>query len=113
MLKADQIKVGGFYASEKKGLVREITDEKNGDVYWRSYDLRTGEATGDSLVCSKYHLTQWAEREATPEEVAKMKRGDADTKDMARVMKMVDLVLKNITDEQLLAEVRRRGLNVE
>ena len=35
-----------FYVSEKKGLVREVWDEKNGDVYWRSYDLISCEVTG-------------------------------------------------------------------
>jgi hypothetical protein len=58
MLKAEQVKVAGFYVSENKGLVREIWKEENGDVYWRSYNLRTGAATGDSLVCSIHHLTQ-------------------------------------------------------
>ena len=113
MLEADQIRVGGFYVSEKKGLVREVWKEGNGNAYWHSYDLRSGEATGHSLLCSKYHLSRWADREAGPEEVARMQRDQADKKDMARTMELVDMVLKNIPDKQLLAEVHRRGLDVK
>jgi hypothetical protein len=42
-----------------------------------------------------------------------MKRNQADIKDMAKAMKLVDTVLQNIPDEQLLAEVRCRGLKLE
>ncbi len=41
-----------------------------------------------------------------------MKRGHADVKDTARTMELVNIVLKNVSDEQLLAEVRRRGLTL-
>jgi hypothetical protein len=112
MLNATQIKVGGFYVSEKKGLVREVWKEENGDVHWRSYEFGSGEATGDNLVCSKNTLVQWADREATLEELARMKRTHADIKDMARTMELVEMMLHNISDERLLAEVRRRGLTV-
>ena len=112
MLKPSQIYEGGFYVSEKKGIVREVWKEENGDAYWRSYELRSGDPTGDSLVCSKYTLSQWADREATPEEVARMKRGQANVNSIANAMEMVNLVLKNVSDEQLLAEVRRRDLDL-
>jgi hypothetical protein len=112
MLKADQIRVGGFYVSESKGLVREVWDEKDGDVYWRAYVLRTGEPLGGGLVCSKYHLSRWADREATPEEIERMRVDQAVGKEMARGMEIANLVLQNMPDEMLLAEVRRRGLTV-
>jgi hypothetical protein len=90
MLTASQIKVGGFYVSESKGLVREVWDEKDGEVYWRAYVLRTGEPVGRGLMCSKHHLTRWADREAAPDEVARMRRDRADVKDAARMMEFVD-----------------------
>jgi hypothetical protein len=57
-VKPDEIKVGHFYVGRKSSyLVREITHERSAnDVYWRSYDVATGEATGDSGVCSKQSM---------------------------------------------------------
>ena len=39
-----------FCVSEKKGLVREVWDEKHGDVYQRSYDLISCEVKGDAAL---------------------------------------------------------------
>jgi hypothetical protein len=107
------VQVGGFYVNESKGLVHEITQQAaDGRVYWRSYELRTGKAMGDSLVCSPERIIQWADREATPEEEARMDRGDAWTKQIERTMAWVDRVLKEVPDEHLFEEVRRRGRQV-
>jgi hypothetical protein len=112
MLDVNQIRVGGFYVSEAKGLVREVWKEEGGDAYWRSYGLSDGEPVS-SLVCSKYYLSRWADRGATPEEVARLRRGEADVKEARRAMQLVDIVLTNVSDEQLLAEVHRRGLKMD
>lgn len=53
-MKPGEIEVGHFYVNSRRGLAREIYAEAdNGYVYWRSYVLDTGKATGDSLMCSK------------------------------------------------------------
>jgi hypothetical protein len=111
-VKPDEIKVGHFYVGRKASyLVREITDERSAnDVYWRSYDVATGEATGDSGVCSTQSVAQWAEREATEEEKAKLDRDQADVKDAVKVIRYFENALRNAPDDLLLAEVRRRGL---
>jgi len=112
-MKNFQVRVGRFYVNERKYLVREITDEQgDGNVHWRSYELQSGRPTGDSLLCSPGRILQWADREATPEEAARMERLDAELAQRARVMGLMDVVLKNLTDEQLFAEVRRRGHRV-
>src|SRR5438309_1940364 len=110
MLKTEQIKVGGFYVKEEGGLVREVRDEKNGEAYYRSYSLGDGEPISGG-VCSKYHLSQWADREATQEEAARMNRSQANAEDETRAIELIDKVLKNAPDAYLLAEVRRCGLN--
>jgi hypothetical protein len=70
-----QVEVGGFYVNESKGLVHEIMREDgDGYVYRRSYDLRTGSPTGDSLMCSPGRIAQWADREATADEVVMVQR---------------------------------------
>jgi hypothetical protein len=109
----DHVRVGRFYVNEKKWLVREITSETaEGHVHWRSYWLEDGRPTGDSLLCSKYHITRWASREATPEEVAPMQRHEAVALENVRVLKWLNLMLENAPDERLLAEIRRRGSDV-
>jgi hypothetical protein len=109
----DRVRVGGFFVNEDKGLVREITAETSDDnVHWRSYFLADGCATGDSLMCTKHRIVQWADREATAEEAAKMQRRDAQAAEDARAMWLVNIGLVNASDEQLLAEIRRRGYDV-
>jgi len=114
-MKPDEIQVGRFYVGRKISyLVREITHERNAnDVHWRSYDVATGEATGDSGVCSKQSLAQWAEREATEEEKAKLNREQAEVKDAVKAFWHFENALRNAPDEMLLAEVRRRGLKLQ
>jgi hypothetical protein len=108
----DRVCVGGFYVCEKKGLVREITGETaDGMVHWRSYWLADGRSTGDSLMCSKDHLMHWADREATKEEEARFHRVGHDHKEMA-AMVMTNSVVACMSDEQLIAEVCRRGYRV-
>jgi hypothetical protein len=107
------VRVGGFYVNESKGLVREITrEDDSGRVHWRSYDLRTGSPTGDSLMCSAGRIAQWADREATVDEVARMGRRSAETAEWARAMELAEIVLKTVSDEWLFDEVRRRGHQV-
>jgi hypothetical protein len=74
-----------------------------------SIDVATGEATGDSGVCSKQSVAQWAEREATEEEKAKLNRDQAEFKDAVKTFQYFENALRSAPDEMLLAEVRRRG----
>jgi hypothetical protein len=112
-MKSFQVRVGGFYVNERKGLVREITHEaRDGNVHWRSYNLQTGSPTGDSLMCSPAWVLKWADREATPEETARLKRSDAGPSGEAQLHRLIEFVIKNIPDDQLFAEVRRRGHRV-
>jgi type IV secretory pathway ATPase VirB11/archaellum biosynthesis ATPase len=75
--------------------------------------VATGEATGDSGVCSKQSMAQWAEREATEEEKAKLNRDQAVVKEIAEAFRYFENALRNAPDEMLLDEVRRRGLKLE
>jgi len=113
-MKPDEFKVGHFYVGRKSSyLVREIPHERSAnDVHWRSYDIATGEATGDSGVCSKQSMAHWAEREATEEEKAKLNRDQAEIKDAVKAIRYFENALRNAPDEMLLAEVRRRGLKL-
>jgi hypothetical protein len=112
-MKDFQVRERGFYVNERLGLVREITCvDDNGNAHWRSYRLHDGNPTGDFLMCSVARIVQWADREATPVEVGRLKRSEVNVAESLKVLQLADMVLKAVTDEQLFAEVRRRGRNV-
>lgn len=111
-MKADGVKPGGFYASDAKGLIREITSETElGTVLWQSYDILTGKPTGDYLSCSKQRIAQWANREASAEEIARIRsRPTYRRLEAIGISELVPEFLKMVSDDELLAEVKRRGL---
>ncbi len=109
----DCVRTGRFFVNDKKRLVREITAETpDGNVGWRSYQLSDGRPTGDSLMCSKAHILRWANREATAEEVARMRRDDAAARETERLEEFAARILAEIPTAVLLAELRRRGFGV-
>ncbi len=106
-----RLKKGGFYVNLQRELVREVYDIRGDTHYWITYQLRDGTPTGDSLGAPSSLFRQWADREATHEEVARLKGGVAhrkadDTNDP------IVKALRAATDEQLLDEVRRRNLTL-
>jgi hypothetical protein len=104
-----EIKPGKFYANEY--LIREIIEEnEKGNVYWRSYILSDGSPTGDNGLCSQQSIRKWADREATPEEIARLRRLEAQAREFEVDRELVHLILRKIPDELLIAEVNRRGL---
>ena len=77
-MKAREIKTAGFYVNEPRGLVREIMNVRDdGYVEYYSYWLADGVWDGILGVCQKQTLAQWATREATGDEVARLKRSEA------------------------------------
>src|SRR5262249_5144279 len=109
-MKTDEFKVGHFYVKKGGWLVRKLYAENDQcDFYCRSYDLKTGKAKGDSLKCSVFLMAQWDEREATPEEASRFDRTEADRRDLKEALGLADVVLKSVSDELLLSEVRQRG----
>jgi hypothetical protein len=106
----DCVRTGRFFVNEKKGVVREITaDTLDGNVYWRSYELADGRPTGDSLMCSRERILRWADREATAEEVARLRREAAEAGEIARLKDVAARILAGVPTEMLLAELHRRG----
>jgi hypothetical protein len=106
----DRVTIGSFWVNEDKRLVREITSETwDGNVHWRSYSLEDGRPTGDRLMCSKDHILRWSDREATADESAWMQQRSGAALEDAREKRLIEMALANASDEQLLAEIRRRG----
>ena len=105
------IRPGGCYVGGpgKEYLTRHVTHIVGDTCYWESYDTRTGEATRDCMACSEGHLYNWAGCEATPEEVARLHKPQPTYREEL-VAKMQARALLIATDEELIEEVKRRGL---
>ena len=111
-MRLSDIRVGGFYLGKGGIFVREVQYETPGGlVGWRDYDRDNGEPVS-SGACSKAHLAQWAERELAPDERPRMQTKKADEVLEATNSELTALLLPALSDEQLLAELRRRGIDV-
>ena len=109
----EHVRAGSFFVNEKKAVVREIIAETpDGNVHWRAYHLDDGRPTGDSLVCSKGHVLRWADREATAEEAARMRRDDAETREIAEMKEFAKQILAHVPIEMLPAEFHRCGHDI-
>lgn len=106
------VQVGRFFV--KTYQVREIISELDYDVQYREYDFETGEPQPFLPgSCSKEHITRWAIRECTPEEVARMQRDLADLVQKKIGDDYVRKILNAIPDTVLIKEMRRRGLTLD
>jgi hypothetical protein len=93
-----------------------MQEAADGNVSWRAYYLADGRPTGDSFLCSRKYMARWATREATAEEVARVRRhGPSPFEQQERelILGMAEASLRMVSDAVLLAEVRRRGLMPE
>src|SRR5262249_11508753 len=76
--KVSQVRGGSCFVNGSKGYVREIVSEQNTRyVRWQQYHLSDGTPAGSGVCSKKYLVTNWADREATEEEVARMQRSKA------------------------------------
>jgi len=111
-MRTSEIRAGGFYLGKGGNFVREVQHESpSGEILWRDYDYENGEPVS-SGGCSKNHLAQWAERELTPDERFKMQTAKANEVQKARNAELARAFLTAFSDEELLAELRRRGIDV-
>jgi hypothetical protein len=60
-------------------------------------------------IATRPTVAQWADRETTPEEIARVKRRAAENDEIAAAMEMVDFGLKNVSADRHFAKSRRRG----
>ena len=104
------VQIGKFFV--KDWGVREITADLGYQVQYRSYDLRTGEPSSELAgLCSKEHMTRWAQRPCTLKELAKMQREKGQVVEEEFTEQYIRDFLSKIPDAMLAAEVRRRGMS--
>ncbi len=81
----------------------------SGEILWRDFDFGNGEPVS-SGGCSKNHLARWAERELMPDERLKMQTEKANEVQKARNAELAHALFLAFSDEDLLAELRCRGI---
>ncbi len=102
------VTVGSFLV--KGRYVREIVRDYGSRVQYRTYTLATGKPEPILEACTKQHLILWAERHCTPLEVSRLKVAEAKTWEPNVDPYYIRVLLDVIPDDELIKEVRRRGL---
>jgi hypothetical protein len=96
MLPRRELNVGKSYVNENERIAREVIELSRMSVSYATYDLNTGKLCGASRRCMKRTLIQWADREATREEMANLQHHEADA-----LYKTDDSIQRNETDLSL------------
>jgi len=110
-ISVQDVRVGKLFV--KDWGVREITADFGYEVRYRSYDLNSGEPfPGRPGLCSREHITRWAQRECTPKEAARMQREKGRDIEEEAIGQYIRIFLNKVPDHMLVAEIRRRGLSL-
>ncbi len=74
MLKMQNIAVGRSYVNEGVKIAREVVEEVDQrKIKYNAFDLKDGSLIPVAMqVCRKSDMAHWADREATPDEIAKI-----------------------------------------
>jgi len=114
MAKNIRIEVGrSFIGARSPYFLRRIVAVRGGDVDYEDYCLEGANAwksVSTLSTCSTERLAQWAGREATEEEVSRLDTDATARRRLEEELRLRALALALCSDEELLAEVRRRGL---
>lgn len=79
MFNKRDVNVGKFYVKDRTHIVREVIALiRHRKVVYNAYDLKTGRLLcTPHQICPRNQLVRWADREARPDESAKLKRDEA------------------------------------
>ena len=79
MLNRRDVNVGKWYVKDKTRIAREVIAlVSRRKVVYNAYDLRTGKLVRTPhQICPSKQLVRWADREARPEEFAKIKHDES------------------------------------
>lgn len=92
-IRASDIRQGGFYVNDKKGLIREVwLISEAGQTHWRSFYLESGKPANDSCACYPERIAKWANRVATSDEIARLDIQLADHLDRAATQSLLNAV---------------------
>jgi len=103
---------GGVYAKADEVFAREVIEiTSDGDVIYNDYGLSDGAPIGQRCRCSLGRFVTWAARPLTPEEISKLRRKEANPRDLGMAVDLVRIALDAASDKQISDEFYRRGLD--
>jgi hypothetical protein len=73
MLRSRDISVGKYYVNNARKIAREVIETDDKTVTFNTYHLDTGNSCSTPSQCTRRDFTHWADREATPTELAGLK----------------------------------------
>jgi hypothetical protein len=106
-----RITLGGVYTNHSEVFAREVLEIEGGRVAYRDFAISDGEPMSSWRQCSQSTFRSFAVRECTPEEISRLRRNEVSRAELGS--RMITLDIKDISDSDLLNEVRRRGLSVK
>ena len=72
MLRSRKVTVGKYYVNSARKIAREIVEIHNKIVAFNTHHLDTGNSCPSQSQCTKQDFIQWADREASPAEIASL-----------------------------------------
>jgi hypothetical protein len=109
MLTRRDVSIGKCYIKDKAQIAREvIAVTHHRKVVYNVYNLRTGKLLSmPHQICPRNQMIRWADREATPEEYAKLERDEAVAIfESKQNQSRMDDALIETTRSQSLTEIR-------
>ena len=73
MLHSREVSAGKFYVDRARRIAREVLEVKKNVIIFITYHLDTGASAGNPSECMKQHFTNWADREATLNEMTNLR----------------------------------------
>jgi hypothetical protein len=70
-MRRSEIQIGRFYTKNNGLFAREVIGDDGMSIIYRDYGLRDGKPISKRSLCGYSSFASWAERECTPEEMAR------------------------------------------
>ena len=78
MLRRQDVIVGKFYLNNGRGIAREVLQTGRHTVTFNTYHLDTRNSSGSPSECLMQDFLRWADREASPRELASLQLQNMD-----------------------------------
>ena len=78
MLRRQAVTIGKCYVNDARNIAREVVSADDETVRFNNYHMATGNSCGSPSECARDEFIHWADREATPAEMASLQYQEMD-----------------------------------
>jgi len=78
MLRRQEVTIGKCYVNDARNIAREVVSANDETVRFNNYHMETGNSCGSPSECARDEFIHWADREATPAEMASLQYQEMD-----------------------------------